>query len=73
MADTVGLLKVIVSHGKKLAIRDFTSSDPYVIVRVGDAVSLLPRQFHFDEAIVFVFACEFCINILSLQLSLRIL
>ncbi|KAF3325979.1 putative ADP-ribosylation factor GTPase-activating protein AGD13 [Carex littledalei] len=39
MANTVGLLKVIVSHGKKLAIRDFTSSDPYVIVRVGDATA----------------------------------
>ncbi|KAJ4755142.1 Calcium-dependent lipid-binding (CaLB domain) family protein [Rhynchospora pubera] len=39
MSDLVGLLKVIVSHGKKMAIRDFRSSDPYVIVRVGNATA----------------------------------
>jgi Ca2+-dependent lipid-binding protein len=31
-----GLLKVVVAHGRNLAVRDFTSSDPYVIVRVAD-------------------------------------
>jgi hypothetical protein len=34
-----GLLKVVVAHGRNLAVRDFTSSDPYVIVRVADMVS----------------------------------
>ncbi|XP_073002254.1 protein C2-DOMAIN ABA-RELATED 11 [Typha latifolia] len=36
MGETVGLLKVVVVEGRRLAIRDFTSSDPYVIVRVGN-------------------------------------
>ncbi|KAG0483200.1 hypothetical protein HPP92_011284 [Vanilla planifolia] len=30
----VGLLKVVIVEGKRLAIRDFTSSDPYVVVKV---------------------------------------
>ena len=34
-----GLLKVDVARGRSLAVRDFTSSDPYVIVRVADTVS----------------------------------
>ncbi|XP_039123795.1 protein C2-DOMAIN ABA-RELATED 11 [Dioscorea cayenensis subsp. rotundata] len=34
MGATTGILKVIIVRGKRLAIRDFTSSDPYVIVRV---------------------------------------
>jgi hypothetical protein len=34
-----GLLKVVVARGRSLAVRDFTSSDPYVIVRVADTVS----------------------------------
>ncbi|KAJ0988222.1 hypothetical protein J5N97_006578 [Dioscorea zingiberensis] len=36
MGETNGILKVIIVRGKRLAIRDFTSSDPYVILRVGD-------------------------------------
>ncbi|KAK3132462.1 hypothetical protein QOZ80_6AG0522080 [Eleusine coracana subsp. coracana] len=34
--DCGGLLKVVVAQGRNLAVRDFTSSDPYVIVRVAD-------------------------------------
>lgn len=34
-----GVLKVVVAHGTNLAIRDFTSSDPYVVVRLADMVS----------------------------------
>ncbi|KAF8760541.1 hypothetical protein HU200_010053 [Digitaria exilis] len=34
-----GLLKVVVARGRNLAVRDFTSSDPYVIVRVADATA----------------------------------
>lgn len=30
------MLKVVVTHGRNLAVRDFTSSDPYVIVHVAD-------------------------------------
>ncbi|CAD5173870.1 protein C2-DOMAIN ABA-RELATED 11-like [Musa acuminata AAA Group] len=35
MEEGAGVLKVIVSKGKSLAIRDFTSSDPYVVVKLG--------------------------------------
>lgn len=38
MGDAIGLLKVIIVHGKRLVIRDFTSSDPYVVVKVGNQV-----------------------------------
>ncbi|PAN11601.1 hypothetical protein PAHAL_2G181700 [Panicum hallii] len=34
-----GLLKVVVARGRSLAVRDFTSSDPYVIVRVADTTA----------------------------------
>ncbi|EMS63381.1 hypothetical protein TRIUR3_21362 [Triticum urartu] len=36
-----GVLKVVVAQGTNLAIRDFTSSDPYVVVRLADK---LPRS-----------------------------
>ncbi|KAK1629810.1 hypothetical protein QYE76_004125 [Lolium multiflorum] len=32
----LGVLKVVVASGTNLAIRDFTSSDPYVVVRLAD-------------------------------------
>ncbi|KAE8813216.1 protein C2-DOMAIN ABA-RELATED 11 [Hordeum vulgare] len=32
----LGVLKVMVAQGTNLAIRDFTSSDPYVVVRLAD-------------------------------------
>ncbi|XP_010530076.1 PREDICTED: protein C2-DOMAIN ABA-RELATED 11-like [Tarenaya hassleriana] len=35
MAEPLGLLRVTVVQGKKLAIRDFKTSDPYVIVKLG--------------------------------------
>ncbi|KAJ8465831.1 hypothetical protein OPV22_028383 [Ensete ventricosum] len=34
--EAAGLLKVIIVQGKNLVIRDFTSSDPYVVVKVGN-------------------------------------
>ncbi|CAN6203980.1 unnamed protein product, partial [Urochloa humidicola] len=34
-----GLLKVLVARGRNLAVRDFTSSDPYVIVRAADTTA----------------------------------
>ncbi|KAJ7967847.1 C2 domain containing protein [Quillaja saponaria] len=36
MGEQLGLLKVIVVQGKNLVIRDFKSSDPYVVVKVGN-------------------------------------
>ncbi|CAH8388727.1 unnamed protein product [Eruca vesicaria subsp. sativa] len=35
MVEPLGQLQVTVIRGKKLAIRDFKSSDPYVIVKLG--------------------------------------
>ncbi|WCJ28193.1 Calcium-dependent lipid-binding (CaLB domain) family protein [Euphorbia peplus] len=35
MGEHLGLLKVIVVQGKKLVIRDFKSSDPYVVLKLG--------------------------------------
>ncbi|KAK4772294.1 hypothetical protein SAY86_014069 [Trapa natans] len=36
MGETLGQLKVTVVRGKKLVIRDFKSSDPYVILKLGN-------------------------------------
>ena len=41
MVEPLGQLQVTVIRGKKLAIRDFKSSDPYVIVKLGTEVSLV--------------------------------
>ena len=45
MGELLGLLKVVVVQGKRLVIRDFKSSDPYVVVKLGDQVCL--ASFHF--------------------------
>lgn len=36
MGEQLGILKVTVVQGKRLVIRDFKSSDPYVIVKLGN-------------------------------------
>ncbi|EEF28983.1 protein C2-DOMAIN ABA-RELATED 11 [Ricinus communis] len=36
MGEQLGLLKVTVVRGKRLVIRDFKSSDPYVVVKLGN-------------------------------------
>jgi hypothetical protein len=41
----MGLLKVRVVRGINLACRDTTSSDPYVVLRMGKQVTML-RIFH---------------------------
>ena len=38
MGETIGVLKVMIVHGKGLVIRDFMSSDPYVVVKLGNQV-----------------------------------
>lgn len=48
MGDPLGLLKVTVVRGKGLVIRDFKSSDPYVVIKVGDQVV---SGFVFTESI----------------------
>ncbi|XP_061339857.1 protein C2-DOMAIN ABA-RELATED 11-like [Gastrolobium bilobum] len=39
MSEPLRLLKVIVVQGKRLVIRDFKSSDPYVVVKLGNQTS----------------------------------
>lgn len=41
MGEKIGVLKVIVVQGKRLVIRDFTSSDPYVILKLENQVNLV--------------------------------
>lgn len=40
----LGLLRVRVARGVNLAVRDVTTSDPYVVLRMGKQV-LLPNLF----------------------------
>lgn len=39
MGEQLGILKVIVVQGKRLVIRDFKTSDPYVVVKLGNQVT----------------------------------
>ncbi|XP_022723526.1 protein C2-DOMAIN ABA-RELATED 11 [Durio zibethinus] len=39
MGELLGLLKVVVVQGKRLVIRDFKSSDPYVVVKLDDQMA----------------------------------
>lgn len=39
MSEQLGVLKVRVAQGKRLVIRDFKSSDPYVVLKLGNQVT----------------------------------
>lgn len=39
MGEELGLIKVVVVLGKRLVIRDFKSSDPYVILKLGSQMA----------------------------------
>lgn len=41
MVEFIGLLKVKVIRGTNLAVRDMLSSDPYVVLTLGQQVSVL--------------------------------
>ena len=41
MGEPLGQLKVMIVQGKRLVIRDFKSSDPYVVVKLGNQVILI--------------------------------
>lgn len=41
MEEELRLLKVVVLQGRSLVIRDFRSSDPYVVVKLGNQVIFL--------------------------------
>ncbi|GJN11753.1 hypothetical protein PR202_ga29969 [Eleusine coracana subsp. coracana] len=53
--DCGGLLKVVVAQGRNLAVRDFTSSDPYVIVRVADMEVFDWDRFKYDDKMGYAF------------------
>ncbi|KAF5188062.1 C2 domain-containing protein [Thalictrum thalictroides] len=36
MGEIIGMVKVIVLQGKQLVVRDFRTSDPYVVVKLGN-------------------------------------
>lgn len=42
MESLLGLLRIRVKRGVNLAVRDVRSSDPYVVVKLGPQVRLLP-------------------------------
>lgn len=39
-----GLLRINIKRGCNLAVRDATSSDPYIIVQMGKQVQMDPRN-----------------------------
>ncbi|XP_028228819.1 protein C2-DOMAIN ABA-RELATED 11-like isoform X2 [Glycine soja] len=41
MGEQLGLLKVIVVQGKRLVIRDFKTSDPYVVLKLGNQTKVI--------------------------------
>ncbi|KAK8494820.1 hypothetical protein V6N11_081458 [Hibiscus sabdariffa] len=51
MGELLGLLKVVVVQGKKLVTRDFIfkSSDPYVVVKLGDQEVFDKDRFKADD------------------------
>lgn len=53
MGEPLGQLKVMVVQGKRLVIRDFKSSDPYVIVKLGNQVILGSCMYEQHENLSF--------------------
>jgi len=48
MSAQLGLLKVIVVQGKRLVIRDFKTSDPYVVLKLGNQVNRIDMSVSFS-------------------------
>lgn len=51
MVEFIGLIKVNVVKGTNLAVRDMITSDPYVILSLGNQVSLTPQRKLFGHNI----------------------
>ncbi|KAK1317909.1 putative ADP-ribosylation factor GTPase-activating protein AGD11 [Acorus calamus] len=49
MGEVVALLKVYILRGKRLVVRDFTSSDPYVVVKLGNQEVFDRDRFKSDD------------------------
>jgi len=57
MDDLLGLLRIRIKRGVNLAVRDISSSDPYVVVKMGKQVNpfiilQLHMQFHYIKNIL---------------------
>jgi hypothetical protein len=74
MENLLGLLRIHVTRGIDLAIRDIRSSDPYVVVKMGkqvlhmfsctrSCVSLFHFLHHFDFLLLFSFVSCFWIGL----------
>lgn len=67
MVEYIGLLKIKVIRGTNLAIRDMMSSDPYVVMTLGQQVSSFLINFLCEHLFVYcsrrifiVFICNDC-------------
>lgn len=49
MDDLLGLLRIRIKRGVNLAVRDISSSDPYVVVKMGKQVYLFPKKLQFSQ------------------------
>jgi stromal membrane-associated protein len=59
MVEFIGILKVKVIRGTNLAIRDLRSSDPYVILTLGQQVLQVPLFSVYLFQMVLESACSF--------------
>lgn len=53
MVEFIGILIVKVIKGTNLAVRDVRSSDPYVVLTLGQQVSFNPFASHYQQIIFF--------------------
>ncbi|CAJ1957123.1 unnamed protein product [Sphenostylis stenocarpa] len=47
MTEQLGVLKIIVVQGKRLVIWDFKTSDPYVVLKLGNQVNMINMSISF--------------------------
>lgn len=65
MGDKFGQVKVMVVQGRRLVIRDFKSSDPYVILKLGNQVTNTPnssKKIQFLAWTISIFVVPDCKN-----------
>lgn len=62
MVEFIGLLKVKIEKGINLAVRDMMSSDPYVVLKLGQQVIIFffPLSLKFIKSSVFYFMLFIC-------------
>lgn len=52
MDDLLGLLRIRIKRGVNLAVRDISSSDPYVVVKMGKQVCLFTKKITIFTAFI---------------------